>query len=53
MKHGKKQPYRKPKMTSQYRTERVENKYCYSKELLYDTTLPQLCDVTWKDVSLI
>ena len=39
-------------MTSQYQTERVENKYCYSKELLCDKTLPQLCDETSKDVSL-
>ena len=34
----------KSTMTFQYQTERVENKYCYSKELLLDKTLPQLCD---------
>ena len=48
MKLGEKEPYRKPKMTLQYKAERVENKYCYSKELLCDKTLPQLCDETGK-----
>ena len=34
-------------MTSQYRTERVENTYCYSEELLCDKTLPQLHIQPW------